>query len=266
MWSLKSNKFLSKKNINGYLIVSTNIDNKSKSNAVHRLVAITFIPNPLNKPYVNHIDCNKTNNKVDNLEWVTQKENTCHHKKKISHEKKIKQYSLNGILIKIHNSINEAASSVNLTRHSINKVCTGKNKTAGGFKWEYYFFENKTIPDNFNDAKEIKFAFQEKTYYVFPNGKIFNKSRKSFLSPIKNASGYNYVTLITKNDGKKNIYVHRIVAEHFIENEDPSTKNQVNHKNKKRSDNRVENLEWVTPSENMLHANRPLVPNLDGNI
>lgn len=60
----------------GYKRVELNMNGKGKKFSIHRLVAINFIPNPLNKPQVNHIDGNKLNNNVNNLEWVTQSENT----------------------------------------------------------------------------------------------------------------------------------------------------------------------------------------------
>lgn len=60
---------------NGYLICSFWIDGKSKQEYVHRLVALTFIPNPENLPQINHKDENKENNRVDNLEWCTAKYN-----------------------------------------------------------------------------------------------------------------------------------------------------------------------------------------------
>ena len=62
----------------GYKKVELYKDGKRKSFKVHRLVAIAFIPNPDNKPEVNHIDGNKINNNIDNLEWVTSSENTIH--------------------------------------------------------------------------------------------------------------------------------------------------------------------------------------------
>ena len=65
-------------NSNGYLRCDINIDGKTKSHLVHRLVAENFIPNPDNKPFVNHIDGNKHNNSVENLEWCTKSENEKH--------------------------------------------------------------------------------------------------------------------------------------------------------------------------------------------
>jgi hypothetical protein len=62
----------------GYLRVVLSIDNKLCTKKAHRLVAQTFIPNPKNKPFVNHINGVKSDNRVHNLEWVTAKENTKH--------------------------------------------------------------------------------------------------------------------------------------------------------------------------------------------
>lgn len=61
-----------------YKSVRLCINNKPKRKSVHRLVAEAFIPNPFNKPNVNHIDCDPSNNIVSNLEWCTQKENIAH--------------------------------------------------------------------------------------------------------------------------------------------------------------------------------------------
>ena len=66
---------------NGYSRVTLSNSGKTTRMAVHRLVALAFIPNPYNKPVVNHIDNNPTNNHVTNLEWVTSKENAQHSSK-----------------------------------------------------------------------------------------------------------------------------------------------------------------------------------------
>lgn len=79
VFSNKSNRFLSPSlNENGYLYVSLWQENKQHSFTVHRLVAQAYIPNPDDKPYVNHIDADRTNAHVSNLEWVTGSENTLH--------------------------------------------------------------------------------------------------------------------------------------------------------------------------------------------
>lgn len=79
VYSKRFNKILTPKhNHDGYLRISLWKDNKNEFIGIHRLVAETFIENPFNKPFVNHIDGNKQNNNVENLEWVTQKENIQH--------------------------------------------------------------------------------------------------------------------------------------------------------------------------------------------
>jgi hypothetical protein len=79
VFSHKTNKF--KKPFNdqvGYVRIQLYQDNKKKNYSLHRLIANTYICNPNNKPQVNHIDGNKANNRVSNLEWVTSKENMQH--------------------------------------------------------------------------------------------------------------------------------------------------------------------------------------------
>lgn len=65
-------------NSRGYLIVALSRDGKVIKHQIHRLVGLAFIPNPLNKPQINHVDGNPRNNRVTNLEWVTNGENTQH--------------------------------------------------------------------------------------------------------------------------------------------------------------------------------------------
>lgn len=75
---VKNNILKNRKNDKDYDNVVLYLDGKKKSYKVHRLVALAFIPNPENKPQVNHKDTDKSNNKMDNLEWATNSENQRH--------------------------------------------------------------------------------------------------------------------------------------------------------------------------------------------
>lgn len=78
VWSVRTGKFLKQETSKGYKRVTLSIDGKTKRFQVHRLVAMYFIENPLNKPCVNHIDGDKENNNLNNLEWCTYSENENH--------------------------------------------------------------------------------------------------------------------------------------------------------------------------------------------
>lgn len=80
----KTNRILKPKKIRGYEYVCLRKDNKNLCKQVHRLVAKAFISNPENKPLVNHKDYNRANNRVDNLEWVTNGENQLWSRERIS--------------------------------------------------------------------------------------------------------------------------------------------------------------------------------------
>ena len=105
------------KNARGYLVVSLCSNRIAKKFYVHRLVAQTFLDNPKNYCQVNHIDGNKKNNAVNNLEWVNSQENMKHaYENKLTkgRRKKVYQYDLNGNLINIYESRTKASKETNI--------------------------------------------------------------------------------------------------------------------------------------------------------
>lgn len=127
----------------GYLQVSIKINetNKFSNRYIHRLVAQYWVENPKNKKEVNHKDGNKENNIFSNLEWVTSSENQKHrHSIGISKtsNRKIGKFTVDGELITIYNSIQEAADKENNgVRVSIDNVVHGKRHTLKGFVWKF---------------------------------------------------------------------------------------------------------------------------------
>ena len=125
----------------GYLLVTLSKHNIKSTKTIHRLVAENFIPKTENKSDVNHIDEDKTNNKVSNLEWVTSKENINHGTRT---ERAAKTKSIPIIATNLttgesqeFNSTKECGRQLRLDPGNITKVLKGKLKTLGGYIFEY---------------------------------------------------------------------------------------------------------------------------------
>lgn len=131
----------------GYVRVSLSNHGVHKHFLVHRLVAITFIPNPNNLPQINHKDENPQNNSVDNLEWCTGMHNCnyglhCQRIKErlaIKHHraKSVAQLDRNGNTVKIYKSVNDAAREMGVRGENISRCCNGKNIQSCGYGWKY---------------------------------------------------------------------------------------------------------------------------------
>ena len=267
--NIKTNNILKPTIKSGYYTTTIkNNNNERMSIKIHRLVALTFIPNIEDKYTVRHKDHNILNNKLDNLEWATITEQNNHKRKckkeiqelvssrgvwridkdtnkKIEYYKTIKfaaQWVFNNDLTNVKDFNNG-----NNIKTRISAVCQkhyGRN-TSFGYKWEYDTNnENKYENEEWKDIPS-EIVNNIEGYKISNYGRVKNhKGRISEGS--NNQSGYLCVSIAPKQYS-----LHRLVAKVFIPN--PENKEQVNHIDGNKQNSCVDNLEWCSNQENQIH-------------
>lgn len=227
---------------------------------VHRLVALTFIPNPENKKTVNHKNHDRGDNRAVNLEWSTQKEQ-CNNKKDVKVQQPSRRRPIwkcdpvSGRRLERFQSITDAAQSVlesakNITAAStsIGHNVNGKSSTSYGYIWKFdtdgeVSYENeiwKIIDPSI--IKNIDLGYQ-----ISSEGRLRKHDTGRIYNPVKGAHGY-----MNSSIQSRQFLTHILVAKTFLPNF--LAKPIVNHKDGNKENPRLYNLEWFTHSENTQHA------------
>ena len=137
VWSYRSNKFMTPAQNNGYLFVNLYKEHKLKKAYIHRLVAEAYLPNPNNYLEVNHVDENKDNNALSNLEWCTRQYNNSYGTRNERISKALGKSVLCVELDRVFRSVTEAAKQLNINRSNIFRAIRGDREKAYGYHWRY---------------------------------------------------------------------------------------------------------------------------------
>lgn len=249
--------------VHGRYNVALSVNGSAKKKFIHRLVAEAFLgPAPADKPVVNHKDGNPKNNILTNLEWASISENYAHY-----------QYQLGGKGLKLnlesaeeirrlyaignHKQI-DLAKQFNVPQAHISRVIRGQTWVRAGTPIPKESREGSPVRMVTNQPEKWRVCTPFTDYEVSSYGRVrrCTPARGSqvghLLTPTPDKAGYPQVCL--RPGGKlKIVRVHTLVCRAF-HGPPPEGRTHVNHKDRHRDNNIVENLEWVSGHQNVRHA------------
>ena len=257
VYSVRLNKLLTSTLLDGYLRINLETNKKPLQYFIHTLVYDTFIGLTNKDLVIDHSDRNKRNNYIGNLQEVTRSQNAKNVNSKIFNKNEIYQYTKEGILIKIWNSYKEILK--HNKRYNVKELrlcCMDKMKTAYGYIWEHSrILKDITMFYSLNTHDGNIFS----NYKIDKYGNIINRHNKLLRPQLLNK--YHAVHLTEDGGDRISYLIHRLTALTFIKN----LKNHpvVNHKDKNKLNNNVDNLEWCTIKYNNQHGHGRKVNQID---
>nr|QBK86138.1 MAG: HNH endonuclease [Marseillevirus LCMAC101] len=214
-------------------------EGNTKRTSVHNIVARVFLGEPETIDLtVDHINRDRADNRLVNLRWATTKQQAVNSNRSKCRAigQPVIQYTMEMKEIKTWPNITAAAKELGIDNSGIGEVCKGKRNYAGGFKWTY---ERQDLEG------EVWRDYEPMGIRVSNMGRI----KPPHCHIVYGSKTGDYLTY-----GKSQKYVHVIIAEVFLPN--LKKKPEVNHKDKDGTNNKLENLEWSTRRENIIHSHQ----------
>lgn len=250
--SVRYDKILKKIPLGGYRHVHLSVSGEAKHYNIHRLVAQAFIPNPNNYAQVNHIDFDKTNNNVNNLQWVTCQQNIDHSQSNRLHLYKVTKTEVENIFLDAHlhgKTIKQISLEKGLTWACVRNIVNRKTwlNVTQRLSHKIWIPAKPMIIDGV-EWKDIE-GYEGK-YRISSRGEVFSIRTNKILKP--GVSNRHHSVILRDNGKYQTLRVHRLVAKAFIPN--PDNLPIIHHIDHNAFNNRVENLEWCHQSHNMKKA------------